>query len=41
VIKPVQNPLPGFSRVINAARNAVAQSQREAQQFGSTSVTAP
>jgi hypothetical protein len=41
MIKPAQNPLPGFSRDINAARNAVAQSQREAQQFGSTSVTAP
>jgi hypothetical protein len=41
VIKPVQNPLPGFSRDLNAARNAVAQSRREAQQFGATSVTAP
>ena len=41
VIKPVQDPLPGFSRDINAARNAVAQSQREAQQFGATGVTAP
>jgi hypothetical protein len=41
VVKPVQDPLPGFSRDINAANNAVSQSQREAQDFGSTSVTAP
>jgi len=41
VIKPAQNPLPGFSRDIDAAQHAVAQSEREAQDFGSTGVTAP
>ena len=41
VIKPAPNPLPGLSRDVDAARNAVTQSQREAQDFGSTSVSAP
>jgi predicted small secreted protein len=40
-IKPAQNPLPGFSRDISAAQNAVTQREREAQAFGSTGVTAP
>jgi hypothetical protein len=40
-IRPVHSPLPGFSRDIKAAQHAVGQSQREAQGFGSTSVSGP
>jgi hypothetical protein len=41
VVKPVTDPLPGFSHDISAAQNAVSQSQQEAQAFGSTNVSAP
>jgi uncharacterized lipoprotein YajG len=41
VVKPAQDPLPGFQRDIHAAQGVVAQSQREAQDFGSTSAPAP
>jgi hypothetical protein len=37
----VQTPLPGFKKDIQAAQNAVTQSEREAQDFGSTGVTLP
>ena len=39
VVKPVPTPLPGFKRDIQAAQNAVAQSQQAEQDFGATGVT--
>ena len=39
VIKPTATPLPGLKRDIQAAQNAVAQSQQQA--YGSTTVTTP
>jgi hypothetical protein len=41
VVKAVQNPLPGLNKDIQAAKNVVTQSEQEAQNFGSTGVTAP
>ena len=38
VVKPTATPLPGLQRDIQAAKNAVAQSQ---QAYGSTTVTTP
>jgi hypothetical protein len=39
VIKPTATPLPGLKRDIQAAQNAVSQSQQQA--YGSTTVTIP
>jgi hypothetical protein len=41
VVKPVQDPLPGFKRDIQAARNAAARSGQEAEDLGATGVTTP
>jgi hypothetical protein len=41
VIKPSSTPLPGLERDIHAARNAVAQTQREAQSDATTNVANP
>ena len=39
VIKPTATPLPGLKHDIQAAQNAVSQSQQQA--YGSTTVTVP
>jgi hypothetical protein len=39
VLKPTATPLPGLKHDIQAAQNAVAQSQQQA--YGSTTVTTP
>jgi hypothetical protein len=41
VVKPVQDPLPGFKRDIQAARNAAALSGQQAEDLGTTGVTTP
>jgi len=41
VVKPVQDPLPGFEHDIQAAQNAAAQTGADAQDSGVTGVTAP
>ncbi len=41
VIKPGATPLPGFKRDIQAAQNAVAQTQAQAQGDANTGATPP
>jgi hypothetical protein len=41
VVKPVQDPLPGFKRDIQAAQSVAAGSGAEAQDLGATGVTTP
>jgi hypothetical protein len=41
VVKPVSAPLPGFKSDIQAAQNAVAQTQAQAQGDATTGATLP
>ncbi len=41
LIKPVQTPLPGFKRDIQAAQSVVTKADQQAQAFGATGVTTP
>jgi predicted small secreted protein len=41
VVQPVQTPLPGFQRDIQAAQNVVSQSAQQAQAYGATGATTP
>jgi anti-sigma-K factor RskA len=41
VVKPGPTPLPGFNSDIQAAQNAVAQTQAQAQGDGATGATLP
>ena len=41
VVKPVSTPLPGFKSDIQAAQNAVAQTEAQAQSDAATGATMP